>query len=134
MFASQSTVDVHLQHGDVLPSGEPLAPAVRSVPKGHVNAKLLCLLAPFPGANPRLLQIQRDSSLSSCLQTANQEQCLTGRNNYLASFALSTLQIQKGDKGTLPMAQARTPSRRAPSAAGSSLILRRRACGSWLEG
>lgn len=93
------------------------------MPMGHVNVKLPCLFAPFPGANPRLLQTQRDSSLSSCLQTANQEQCLTVRNNYLASFALSTFQIQKGDKATLPMAQARSPSRKASSAAGSSLIL-----------
>lgn len=93
------------------------------MPMGHVKTKLPWLFAPFPGANPRLLQTQRDSSLSSCLQTANQEQCLTVRNNYLASFALSTFQIQKGDKATLPMAQARSPSRRASSAAGSSLIL-----------
>lgn len=93
-----------------------------SMPTGHVNAKLPCLFAPFPGENPRLLQTQRDSSLSSCLQTANQEQCLTVRNNYLASFALSTFQIQKGDKATVPVAQARSPSRRASSTAGSSLI------------
>lgn len=65
------------------------------------------LFAPFPGATPRLMQTQRDSSLSSCLQTANQEQCLTVRNNYLASFALSTFQIQKGDKGAVPTAQER---------------------------
>lgn len=92
---------------------------MKSAPLGHVNAKLPCLFVPFPGANPRLLQTQRDSSLSSCLQTANQEQCLTVRNNYLASFALSTFQIQKGDKATLPMAQARSPSRRTSGAAGS---------------
>lgn len=98
------------------------AVTVRSMPAGHVNAKLPCLFAPFPGENPRLLQTQRDSSLSSCLQTANQEQCLTVRNNYLASFALSTFQIQKGDKATVPVAQARSPSRRASSTAGSSLI------------
>lgn len=90
---------------------------------GHVNAKLPCLFVPFPGANPRLLQTQRDSSLSSCLQTANQEQCLTVRNNYLASFALSTFQIQKGDKATLPMARGRSPSRRASGAAGSPLFV-----------
>lgn len=98
------------------------AVTVKSMPTGHVNAKLPCLFAPFPGENPRLLQTQRDSSLSSCLQTANQEQCLTVRNNYLASFALSTFQIQKGDKATVPVAQARSPSRRASSTAGSSLI------------
>lgn len=80
---------------------------------GQVNAKLPSLFAPFPGANPRLLQTQRDSSLSGCLQPANPEQCLTARNNYLASFALSTFQIQGGDKATFPVAQARNPSRGA---------------------
>lgn len=81
--------------------------------QGQVNAKLPSLFAPFPGANPRLLQTQRDSSLSGCLQPANPEQCLTARNNYLASFALSTFQIQGGDKATFPVAQARNPSRGA---------------------
>lgn len=68
---------------------------------------------PFPGANPRLLPTRRDSSL--CLQTANPEQRLTARNNYLAGSALSTFQIPKGDKATRPAAQAR----RAAGAAGT---------------
>lgn len=99
----------------------PLAPAEplpqaqvlehRNLPAGQVNAELPCLFAPFPGATPRLLRTQRDSSLSGCLQPANPERCLTARNNYLASFALSTFHIQGADKAPFPVAQPRNPSR-----------------------